>query len=478
MLSNYTMESGSDTIFALATPLPPIQGSGIAIVRLSGPNAFPIASRLVGSGIEPGEIPDREFKIAVLTHGGKEIDHSGILAFHSPHSYTGEDVIEFHLHGGLAVIRALERALIDLDARPAQPGEFTRRAFLNGRMDLLQAESVASLIGASGETARREALRQRSGALSGKIQSVRSRLRDILARLEVDFDYPEERVDRIDTAEAIGSLDPIVSELGTLLDSWKTGRILGGFRLAIIGLPNVGKSSLLNALLREDRAIVTAFPGTTRDVVSGTLSFGGVPAEILDTAGIRLLAEDVDPIDAEGIMRSWREVERAHLILIVFDTSIPLDRENIDLVRKTLQIVEGLDGSRAIVLLVSNKIDLAGAWNPSGIAALVDSQGLPHVSISAKTGEGIENLRANVRELLNLEVSPDEILLTDSRHLSLVNEAHEILEEARLGLSHAIPQDIAATELWGADRALGRLLGEGIGAADLDDIFSRFCVGK
>jgi tRNA modification GTPase len=260
-----------------------------------------------------------------------------------------------------------------------------------------------------------------------------------------------------------------------LVSSYETGRLLSGFRLAIIGRPNVGKSSLLNALLQEDRAIVTSLPGTTRDVVSGILTFGGVPAECLDTAGIRAVREDADTAEAEGIRRSWREVERAHLVLCVLDSSVPLTDEDVALVREARKRTKS---TGAAIILIFNKMDLQSAWEPPVAATLLDAVGSPSIRASAKTGENIDRLREKVRDLLGLEFNPEDILLTDSRHLSLLEEADGILRHVGDGLREGVPQDVAATELWGADRALGRILGEELGAADLDEIFSRFCIGK
>lgn len=471
------MDSTEDTIFALATPLPPPTGSGIAIVRLSGPDSFDIAASLVSEPeIDPADIPNRKFILVDIIHSGIRIDHAGMLAFNKPKSYTGEDVVEFHLHGGLATIKSLENALLESEnIRPAEPGEFTRRAFLNGRMDLIQAESIASLVGAQGIAAQREALRQRTGTLSEKIGAARGNLHDILARLEVDFDYPEERVDGIESSDAVKAIDTILDDLKPLLDSYSRGSILSGFRLAIIGLPNVGKSSLLNALLMEDRAIVTSTPGTTRDVVSANLSFGGVPAELLDTAGIRVIEDNFDTAEAEGIRRSWREVERAHLVLIVLDTSEPIGNEKIELVNRTLETC-GKIGSK--VMLVCNKSDLESAWEPEIARDILNVPDIPYVIVSAKENIGIDNLRAEVRKLLELDGDPADILITENRHHRLIGEAVEILGRVSDDLKTGTPQDIAATELWGADRALGRLLGEGLGVADLDEIFSRFCIGK
>jgi len=469
------MESTVDTIYALATSAPSVEGSGIAIVRVSGPDAISIAGKVVKPGIDIASVPNRVFRLVDIEFDEVPIDTCGILIFRGPKSYSGEDTVEFHLHGGISIIRSLQKALRLSGARPAEPGEFTRRAFLNGRIDLVQAEAIASLVSARGNAAQREALRQRSGTLSERLTAIRKMLRDILAKLEVDFDYPEEAVDGIAGPEAVGQLDAILSELDPLLRSYDKGSILRGFRLAIIGLPNVGKSSLLNALLEENRAIVTSSPGTTRDVVSGTLSFGGVPAELLDTAGIRIISDSLDTAEAEGIRRSWHETERADLVLVVFDTSIPIVKENVEIVARVRQIAED---TGATVLLVSNKSDLFSAWEPSIIGALVEAPDMPHVVVSATRGEGIAELRAKVREIMDLEVQPDEILLTEARHRAIIREINTILSDVRKGIEAGLAQDVAATELWGADRAIGRLLGEGLAAVDLDEIFSRFCIGK
>ncbi|MFH1676977.1 MAG: tRNA uridine-5-carboxymethylaminomethyl(34) synthesis GTPase MnmE, partial [bacterium] len=389
--------------------------------------------------------------------------------------YTGENVAELHIHGGLAVIRTVLRAVEEAGAHPAEPGEFTRRAFLNGRLDLIQAESIASLVGAAGEAAQHEALKQRSGELSEKVNSVRTDLRDILGQLEVDFDYPEERPDGIRSTEAIERIGLLVSGIDSMLATFTKGQLLDGFRLAIIGRPNVGKSSLLNILLREERAIVTSSPGTTRDVVSGSLEFGGVPAEILDTAGIRAMHEKSDTAEAEGIRRSWREVERAHIVLMVFDLSEPLNDEDAALVSEARTRTKK---TAASLLVVCNKIDLPSACPHEVVGPLINASDLPSVAVSAKTGENIENLRDKVCELLDLNGDMNEIILTELRHRALLEETRKILDETLTGLKNELPQDVAATELWGADRALGRILGEGLGAADLDEIFSRFCIGK
>ncbi len=469
------MSLASDTIFGLATAPPPSEGSGVAIVRLSGPEAFEVGSKLCDTVIDVKNLPDRTFRLAKLSHEGRTLDTAGLLPFHKPHSYTGEDVLEIHCHGGFAVIGQFERALSAAGARPAEPGEFTRRAFLNGRIDLVQAEAIAALVGAAGDAAMREALRRRSGTLSLKVEYMRNTLRDLLAGMEVVFDYPEEDIAGIEPNKVVGILDSIHSTIEPLISSYRTGLLLSGFRLAIIGRPNVGKSSLLNALLREDRAIVTSRPGTTRDVVSGTLAFGGVPAECLDTAGIRVIPEDSDTIEAEGIRRSWQEVGRAHMVVIVLDLSTPLTDEDLALVKETRKRTKE---TGAAILLVCNKTDLATAWSPDVAAGLLDAVDLSMVEVSAKTGENIDSLREEVRNLLGLECNPEEIMLTDARHVSLLEESDRILKLVGEDLGHEMPQDVAATALWGVDRLLGRILGEDLSAVDLDEIFSRFCIGK
>lgn len=464
-----------DTIFALSTAVPPKEGSGIAIVRLSGPDAFAIAGKLCSPQRDPQSIPDHQFILTKIVYKNDILDQGGLLGFRAPHSYTGEDVVEFHCHGGLILIRALERALAESGARPAEPGEFTRRAFINGRMDLIQAESIAALISASGEAARREAARQRAGFLSRKINEFRSSLRDLLGAIEVDFDYPEEKCEDISPEETSEKLAKLIAQIRPLVASYRTGQLLRGIRLAIIGRPNVGKSSLLNALLNEDRAIVTPHPGTTRDVVSGTLSIGGIPVTLLDTAGIRAVPDDVDTAEAEGIRRSWQEVDRAHLVLLVVDLSMPFSKEDTELINKTLSRI--MD-SGTPVILVCNKIDLPSAGPPEVAGTLLGAPDLPYEAVSALTGKGLEHLRQTILKSLNLTVNPEEILLTETRHRALLEEVMQILEKVGTDLKEGVPLDIAATQLWSADRALGRLLGENLGMADLDEIFSRFCIGK
>ncbi len=470
------MESTTDTIFGLATPVPPPGGSGVAVVRVSGHDAFGIAESLATrTAINPWPPSIRQFHLLTITFDGFDIDSCGLILFKGPKSYTGENVVEFHIHGGMEIIRSLDHALTALGARPAMAGEFTKRAFLNGRMDLVQAESVASIVSAQGAAAHREGLKQRAGALTERITSARTMLRDILARLEVDFDYPEEREDKFDSSDAAKMLEPVLEDLKRLLNTFKGGQLINGFRMAITGPPNAGKSSLLNRLADEDRSIVTSTPGTTRDVVSARVSFDGVPADLMDTAGIRIDDTSVDDIENEGIRRSWREIERAHIVLIVLDLSITMGNDDLILIRK---IVERTHSTDCRLLIVQNKCDLLSKLDITNLSTIDELQDLSSVTVSAKFGEGIDELESRITELLGFEFDSSDILLTEQRHKALIAEAVGIIGSSIDNLNEAAPQDVVATELWGADRALGRILGEEISSADLDTIFSRFCIGK
>ncbi|HEX9745743.1 MAG TPA: tRNA uridine-5-carboxymethylaminomethyl(34) synthesis GTPase MnmE [bacterium] len=466
------MPDFADTIFALATSSPPRSGSGIAIVRLSGPDSWKAASTLTGLK----KFLPRQFTLSDFSYNGQPIDHSGLIYFPKPNSYTGEDIVEFHLHGGMSIIKSMFSVLIDLGLRPAEPGEFTRRAFLNGKMDLTQAEAVARIVSSSGESATREGVRQRAGSLRAAINSIRNDLRRLLGNLEVVFDYPEEVEDSVEEPQIISALNSILEKLNKLLASHKTGKLLSGIRLAIIGKPNVGKSSLLNAILNEDRAIVTETPGTTRDVVSGSMLIDGFPFELLDTAGIRKKSDTTDSIELQGIERSWREVEKAHVVLIVLDYSSPVDQYDIDLIQEA---IERTRDSGAEIIFVRNKNDLPEVSLPNDFPPNSVQAGKSMLDLSAKSGDNIGSLVGEISSRLDLSSHQDEIIITESRQNALIGETVSIIENIADGIKkNEVPQDIAATELWGADRTLGRILGDGISSADLDEIFSHFCIGK
>lgn len=438
-----------DTIAALATP--PGQG-GIAIVRVSGEAAracfdalfVPAGRQQAGSHhLLYGHMRDEK---------GDLIDECMGVLMLAPRTYTREDVAEFHLHGGSAVAAQALKALQALGVRPAEPGEFTRRAFLNGRVDLSQAEAVMDLISARGQAASRAALRQLQGGPSAFVRDVQQQVTDLAAGVAAALDYPEETDER----EAAGGLAQKARALAsTLLDACdeRAARILDtGFEAVLCGRPNVGKSSLLNALLGEERAIVTDIPGTTRDVVQGTLLLNGIPVNLSDTAGLR---EDADRVEAIGVQRARRAMQNADLTLVVLDGSRPLAAEDEALLRDTEQLPR---------LVLINKADLPQAFS------LPDA-----LCVSARTGQGMAQLRAALAERAAVR---GDLPLTSQRHMALARQAASQLQAAAGQAESGAPLDLVDIDLQQALRTLGRITGDRVDEKMLDSVFSRFCVGK
>lgn len=444
-----------DTIYALSSGRPP---AGVAAVRLSGPNALKSLSHLAGSLPQP-----RVATLAPLRdEHGNLLDRALVLAFPAPNSFTGEDVAEFHLHGGAAVIAAV---LDTLARRPghrlAEPGEFSRRAFDNGKLDLTQAEGLADLIAAETEAQRRQALAQSGGRLRDRAEDWRLRLLALQARTEADLDFSDET----DVADATASPDlaALAAEIAAPLDDNHLGeRLRDGFTIAVVGPPNVGKSSLINALSGRDAAIVTDVPGTTRDIIEVPLTLAGVPITLIDTAGLR---DSTDPIEAEGMRRARTRAAEADLVLLVYDANDP-----------------GTPHSDN-TLLIANKIDLVKEASPpfqggAGVGAELgkelDPAGQP-LSISAKTGEGLDTLRARLHEWATTQSSRAEsALITQRRHRLALIETQTALTQA----AQTPDPVLHAEHLRLAARALGMLTGR-VGVEEmLDSLFGRFCIGK
>jgi tRNA modification GTPase len=442
----FHVEHPQDTIFALASG--PGRGA-IAVVRLSGAGC----GRVVG-GIAGGLPAPRRASLRRLCApgSGEALDQALVLWFPGPASYTGEDSAELHLHGGPAVIAAVGEALAALGARPAEPGEFTRRAFLNGRMDLTAAEGIADLIAAETEAQRRQALRQADGALARLLEGWATRLTRLLAHQEAaiefaDDDLPSDLGDRArDGAAALRA--EIEAHLA---DGGQGERLREGVVVAILGAPNAGKSSLLNALAGREAAIVSARAGTTRDVVEVRMALAGVPVTVADTAGLR---EAADEIEQEGIRRARRRAEEADLVIAVFAADAPPDRATVDWV------------ARGALVLV-NKVDLAAA--PARIGDVAP------LGVSARTGAGLVALRERLEvEARRLAGAGDAALLTRPRHRAALTEAVAWLAEAQAA---ALPE-LVSEALRAALRALGRLTGR-VGVEDvLDVVFGEFCIGK
>lgn len=440
----------NDLIYALATPV----GGAIAVVRISGPGAEALLKRVFTGRGAPREMAYGR----VVDGAGETLDEAMAAFFPAPRSYTGEDMAELYLHGGQVTVRRV-LALLGCHARSARPGEFTERAFLAGKMDLAQAEAVMDLINAGAERSAKSALAQLEGRLSVRIADVERELLDALSGLEAAIDYPEELEDDVTSAlpEVLAAAE---RELQALAGAGLSGRVLReGARVAIVGRPNAGKSSLLNALAGAERAIVTQFAGTTRDVLEETVSMEGVPVTLYDTAGIR--AAD-DPVERIGVERARLAAERADLLLVCFDAAAPLTEEDLALLRET-------EGRPRIA--VCNKSDLPALWSAETLAA----QGISACTVSAETGEGL----AALRHAIAVRVAPEQesALVTNARHIEALQLAAAAVAEARQNAGGA-ELELVATDLRDALSALGQITGRTAAADLIERIFSKFCVGK
>ncbi len=455
----------ADTITAIATP--PGAG-GIGIVRVSGPLATVIAGSIFARDAGAGTA----WESHVLYHGraldraGRPLDEALAVVMRGPHSYTGEDVIELHCHGSPVALQGVLQAALARGARLAEPGEFTRRAFLNGRLDLTQAEAVIDLIRARTELGAATAAQQLFGQLSQTLEPVRQMLIDVRARLEVQIDFSEEDV-RVDQGQLVGDIESARERVVTLLDSYRRGKLArDGLRVTITGKPNVGKSSLLNALLREERAIVTAVPGTTRDVVEETADFGGVPVVLRDTAGLR---DAADPVEEIGVRRARATIADADVVIALFDTSQPWEAED-DLV---LQAV----AARPVVIAF-NKSDLTGLFGPEVLPPEIG--GAPVLRLSARTGHGLDDLRAAVvgNDADIGDVVRDRPTVTLARHRDALAKVAGSLALALDGLRAGTAPDLVAVDLQNATDHIAEISGAITNEDVLDRIFSEFCIGK
>lgn len=448
----------TETISAVATP----SGEGaLGIVRISGSEAFAIASRLFKTRrrklFESHRI---YFGQLIDPANGETIDHALLFTFRAPHSYTGEDVIEFSCHGGSAILQRVLQLTWQYGARPAMPGEFTQRAFLNGKMDLAQAEAVADLIHAHTHAQHRAALALHDGMLSKQIRSLADSTLSLLAQVEAVIDFSEE-IGELDFGHTAQEIQVVLKEARTLLQQAQAGRMLReGVRLAIVGRPNVGKSSLLNRLIGEERAIVTEVPGTTRDVIEEGFSLHGVPVVMMDTAGLR---ESGDLVEQIGIERTRKAIEQADVLLVVLSAPDGMTEEDAALVRSLPEKPR---------LIVWNKVDLLSS------ADVPDVRGQT-VLISALTGQGIDQLKEALAGQLRLNtVNTESLLITHARHANALQEAVSHLEHALETIDARLPADFLSIDLRGAWQAFGQITGETVSEAVIERIFRDFCIGK
>lgn len=429
---------------------------GIGVVRVSGAGLLDMAEALAAKRPEPRRAAIADF----LDAQGRAIDRGILLYFPAPHSFTGEDVLELQGHGGPVVMQMLLARCLELGARHAEPGEFSRRAFLNDKMDLAQAEAVADLIDASTTAAARSALRSLSGEFSRRVRDLVARLTELRMLIEATLDFPEEEIDVLKDTDAAARLSAICEDLGSLRARAREGSLLrSGLHVVLTGLPNVGKSSLLNQLAGEERAIVTDVPGTTRDAVRETIQLEGIPLHIVDTAGLR---ETEDAVEKIGIARAWSEIERADVVLQLVDARTGITPADRAIAVRLPKEVERL--------VIENKCDLAG--QP---AIRREVAGRVHLCLSAKSGEGLGLLRDELLRVAGWGGHAEDAILARERHLEALALA---AERSALAVRRLGQLELCAEELRLAQEALSRITGEFSADDLLGEIFSRFCIGK
>lgn len=453
------MEKMRDTIAAIATA----RGEGgIAIVRVSGDlAAFILENVFCPAVARDGFESHRLMYGRAVDAKGEILDEVMAVLMRAPRTYTREDVVEIHCHGGGVSARSVLARILELGARMAQPGEFTRRAFLNGRIDLSRAEAVMQLIGANSQAAARASLRQLEGGVSGFVRQVSDQLTGVMALIEASTDFPDEVEEEAAAAQIICDLQNIISEIMAHSDRRGARLLREGASIVLAGRPNVGKSSLMNALLNQERAIVTDIPGTTRDVLTERIIIGGVAAELSDTAGRRLTE---DPIEKMGVDRARRAADSADVVLIVLDAAAPLDEED-------KALIQAAD-ERAIVCL--NKQDLPAIITSEQITALTPAK---LCMISAESGQGIPELISVIARRIAITDESDGQLVTQ-RHLELARNAASNLQSAISALQSGMPLDTVAIDLREALAHLGEITGQNATEEVIDRVFSTFCVGK
>ena len=463
-----------DTVAAIATP--PGEG-GICVIRISGEKATEVTDR----GFR-GRQPLKESLSHTAHYGGFRdergtiLDYVVALVFRNPHSYTGEDTVEISCHGGYYVTKRILESLIRFGARLAEPGEFTKRAFLNGRLDLVQAEAVADLIRSRSDKAHQASLAQLEGLLSTKVVEVRDRLVQTMGLLELELDFAEDGYEFADKQRVANLLGESIQQINRLLSTYSVGKVYrNGVRVALVGSPNVGKSSLLNALLRQDRAIVTNIPGTTRDVIEESITIGGLLFSLSDTAGLR---ETTNPIEKEGVRRAEDKILNSDIVALILDGSRSLQQSEPDLIDRTIKSVEAR-GVKCIIAV--NKIDI----RPFVAEEFKDLEpviaGHRMVGVSARTSEGIDKFEQALHETAltdGADMAESNVLITNLRHYSALERARNSLLLSEKTVEAGISSEFIAVDLRSALDSLGEVTGAVTTEDILNTIFSKFCIGK
>jgi len=453
-------EDYQDTIAAIATAA---GRGGVGIVRISGPDSLAYAKSLLGF------IPKNRFAhyCDFFDENAQRLDQGIALFFKGPNSFTGEDVVELQAHGGPVVLDLLLKTIVRLGGRLAEPGEFSQRAFLNDKLDLIQAEAVADLINSTSEHAARSALRSLQGEFSAQINQLVAKLIELRTFVEAAIDFPEEEVDFLTDSNVLVQLDDLLSTLEVLLTNANQGALLSeGIRVVIAGKPNAGKSSLLNALAGKDTAIVTEIEGTTRDVLKEQINIDGMPLHIIDTAGLR---ESDDKVERIGIDRAWQEIEQADRILLVYDANAS---ENDDLDQPWADFVQRLASTKYLTL-IRNKIDTLG------LDAGIDQNGsYPVISLAAKTKQGLQFLTEHLKDCVGFNSTNEGSFTARRRHINALEKALDAMKQGRRQLTAMNAGELLAEDLRIAQEALGEITGKFRPDDLLGEIFSSFCIGK
>lgn len=455
-----------DTIAAIATA--PGEG-GIGIIRISGPKSLEVAEEIFFSmsGKKISEYPARTLIFGNIKDGDKKIDEVLVVYMKGPNSYTAEDVIEINCHGGFISVKRILELVLSKDVRLAEAGEFTKRAFLNGRIDLSQAEAVIDVINAKTDKAHEVAENQLDGSLSNRIREFREKVTELLAQVEVAIDYPEEDIEFIAYTTLEEKTRELNKDIKKLYETSESGKIFReGLKTVIVGKPNVGKSSLLNSILGENRAIVTDIPGTTRDVIEEFVNIKGIPLKIVDTAGIR---ETDDVVEKIGVEKSMASFDTADLIIMVVDSSSELSEED-------REILEKVQGKETILLL--NKTDLPQVIDEEEVKKYVNEENI--IKISALHNEGIENVHDRIEAMVYKGdiKSSSNVIITNSRHKDALYRAMKSAEDAMRAIEDRMPLDFVEVDLKNIWDYLGYINGDTVSEDLLDNIFHNFCIGK